>query len=213
VTGGIIQQHTPDLHLKDRYIQDLQAAIPGLLSQELPVPTDQDQVHGLSPFMQDLQAVLQAGHTLAVQVRVQFQDLHQHLRIQGPVLLPADRVPAQIAIPLRAVQVAVIQDQVQAAAIPVRVIQVPAGVIQVQADQARAAAIQNPAVQVQAEAIPHQAAQAAQVQAEAIPHQAAQAAQVQAETIPEAVRVPEVPIQVRALVVQDPAQAAEDGKK
>ena len=81
VTGGITQQLTPDLHLKGRYIQDLQAAVPELLSQELPVHTSQDQAHGLSLFIQGLQAVLQAELPREVQVRVLCQDLLQHLHI------------------------------------------------------------------------------------------------------------------------------------
>ena len=150
-TEEIIRLHIPDPLLKDLHIPDLQTAVSEQHSQGLPVPTG--QVQGHSQPIQDRQVVQQAGLIRVIQVKVQLQDLLQHLHTQG-------------------------QAQAGQIATHVRAVQAQAGVIPVRADRAQAEAIQDLAVPGQAEVILHQAVQAVPDQAGVTLHQAAQVVQV-----------------------------------
>lgn len=184
-TEEIILLHIPDQHPKDLHIQDLQTAVSEQHSQELPVPIGHVQGHSL--HIQDRQVAQQAGLIRVIQVKVQHQDLLQHLHTQSQVQAGVTHVrvhQAQATVtPVRA-------HQAQVKVTPVQAARVQAGVIQVRADQ------------VQAEVILHQAAQAAPVQAEATP------GVVQVDPVP-VVQVDPIPAQAR--VVQGLAQAVAEG--
>jgi len=181
-TEEIIRLHIPDPLLKDLHIPDLQTAVSEQHSQGLPVPTG--QVQGHSQPIQDRQVVQQAGLIRVIQVKVQLQDLLQHLHTQGQAQA------GQIATHVRAVQA-----QAGQIATHVRAVQAQAGVIPVRADRAQAEAIQDRAVPGQAEVILHQAVQAVPDQAGVTLHQAAQVVQVDL--------VPAVQVDPAALAVQD----------
>ena len=184
-TEEIILLHIPDLHLKDLHIRDLQTAVSEQHSQELPAPIG--RVQGHSQHIQDRQVVQQAGPIRGIRVKVQLQDLLQHLHTQ-------DQVQAGVTL------VRVVQAQVKVT--PVRVVQAQAKATPVRAVLVQAGAIQVPVGQAQTEVILHQVAQAAPDQAGVILHQAAQV--VQADPVP----VAQVgPVPARARVVQGLAVA------